>query len=504
MKVLVIGGVAAGTKAAAKLKREDRGLDVALITKDQDISYAGCGLPYYVGGMIESRDELIVNTPEKYAALTGVRVLTGREAVELDSGKKLVTAKNLITGETEAYSYDRLVIATGASSAVPPIEGVGLKGVFKMRTPDDAIRIRDYVEAERVKKAVVIGGGFIGLEVAENLLAQGVDVTVMDFASQIMPNVLDPEMADYAQRHLRKQGVRVLTGTKAEKLVGDVRVTAVKTASATLPAELVVLSAGIRPNTAFLASSGIEMEKGAFVVDSQLKTNLPGVYAAGDCALVTNRITGRRQWSPMGSSANLEGRTLAQVLAGKEKTYPGVLGTGVVKLPGLNCGRTGLTEAQAKEAGVYQAFVMDEVFDKMETGEAAISAYYAGDYLTMLETNPDLKYVVPEEGSNWFVDAMCVLKDAENKDEAEEWINFLCSTDASLKNMDYIWYASPNGEALEEYPAYYEEVNEEPLDPEIYEVMAPSEEVLHRCEIYENLPTETLRLYDRLWTRLGV
>ena len=160
--------------------------------------------------------------------------------------------------------------------------------------------------------------------------------------------------------------------------------------------------------------------------------------------------------------------------------------------------------AQAKEAGVYQAFVMDEVFDKMETGEAAISAYYAGDYLTMLETNPDLKYVVPEEGSNWFVDAMCVLKDAENKDEAEEWINFLCSTDASLKNMDYIWYASPNGEALEEYPAYYEEVNEEPLDPEIYEVMAPSEEVLHRCEIYENLPTETLRLYDRLWTRLGV
>lgn len=241
MKVLVIGGVAAGTKAAAKLKREDRGLDVALITKDQDISYAGCGLPYYVGGMIESRDELIVNTPEKYAALTGVRVLTGREAVELDSGKKLVTAKNLITGETEAYSYDRLVIATGASSAVPPIEGVGLKGVFKMRTPDDAIRIRDYVEAERVKKAVVIGGGFIGLEVAENLLAQGVDVTVMDFASQIMPNVLDPEMADYAQRHLRKQGVRVLTGTKAEKLVGDARVTAVKTASATLPAELVVL-----------------------------------------------------------------------------------------------------------------------------------------------------------------------------------------------------------------------------------------------------------------------
>ena len=168
-----------------------------------------------------------------------------------------------------------------------------------------------------------------------------------------------------------------------------------------------------------------------------------------------------------------------------------------------------LTEAfelvkNAKSKGVYQAFVMDEIFGKMEGGNAAVAMYYAGDYLTMLENNEDLAFVIPEEGSNWFVDAMCVLKSSQHMSEAEEWINFIASTKANLANMDYIWYASPNGEALEEYPAYYEEVNEEPLDPEIYEVMAPSEEVLHRCEIYENLPTETLRLYDRLWTRLGV
>ena len=160
--------------------------------------------------------------------------------------------------------------------------------------------------------------------------------------------------------------------------------------------------------------------------------------------------------------------------------------------------------AQAKEAGVYQAFVMDEVFDKMETGEAAISAYYAGDYLTMLETNPDLKYVVPEEGSNWFVDAMCVLKDAENKDEAEEWINFLCSTDASLKNMDYIWYASPNKEALEQYPEYYEETYGEELDPELYEIMAAPQEVLKNCEAYLVRPAATRTLYNDLWTDLGI
>ena len=160
--------------------------------------------------------------------------------------------------------------------------------------------------------------------------------------------------------------------------------------------------------------------------------------------------------------------------------------------------------AEAKGKGVYQGFFMDEIFQKMEGGNAAIGMYYAGDYLTMLENNEDLAFVVPEEGSNWFVDAMCILKSSQHMSEAEEWINFIASTKANLANMDYIWYASPNGEALEEYPAYYEEVNEEPLDPEIYEIMAPSEEVLRRCEIYENLPAETLRLYDRLWTRLGV
>ena len=160
--------------------------------------------------------------------------------------------------------------------------------------------------------------------------------------------------------------------------------------------------------------------------------------------------------------------------------------------------------ADAVKNGVYQGKVMDEVFQKMEGGNAAIATYYAGDYLSMLENNEDLAYVVPEEGSNWFVDAMCVLKDTQHMSEAEEWINFIASTDSNLANMDYIWYASPNREALEQYPAYYAEVNEEELDPEIYEIMAPPAETLDRCEIYENLPKDTLRLYDRLWTRLGV
>ncbi|MDY5510126.1 ABC transporter substrate-binding protein [Dysosmobacter sp.] len=160
--------------------------------------------------------------------------------------------------------------------------------------------------------------------------------------------------------------------------------------------------------------------------------------------------------------------------------------------------------ASAKEKGVYQAFVMDEVFQKMEGGNAAIAMYYAGDYLTMLENNPDLAYVVPEEGSNWFVDAMCILKGAQNVEEAHEWINFIASTESNLANMDYIWYASPNAEALEGYPAYYEETYGEPLDMELYEIMAAPSDVLSRCTLYENLPAETLTLYNDLWTELGI
>ena len=364
MKVLIVGGVAAGTKTAAKLKREDRNAEVVVITKDKDISYAGCGLPYYVGGLIESRDELIVNTPQKYAGLTGVEVKTGKEAVGLNADRKEITVRDTETGTEEICSYDKLVLAVGASPAVLPVPGTDKQGVFKMRTPDDAIQIRSYAEEHQVKKAVVIGAGFIGLEAAENLKAKGIQVTVIDFASQILPNILDEEMAAYAKKHLLKEGIRVITGTKAEEILGDSEVTGVKTSAGVLGCQLLIMAAGIRPNTDFLTDSGIEMFRGTILVDHTMKTSLEDVYAAGDCVMVTNRITGKPQWSPMGSSANMEGRTLAQILSGKEKTYPGVLGTGVVKLPGLNIGRTGLTEEQAKEAGYDVITVLAPTDDK--------------------------------------------------------------------------------------------------------------------------------------------
>ena len=364
MKILVIGGVAAGTKAAAKLKREDRGAEVRILVKDKDISYAGCGLPYYVGGVIADRGALIVNTPEKFSALTGASVLTGKEAVSLDREAKLVTAVDTETGESEAYSYDKLVIATGASPVAPPFPGINLKNVFFMRKPEDAVSLRAAVDTGEIRRAVVCGGGFIGLEVAENLAAKGVKVSVIDMAEQILPG-FEPEMAAYAERHLADHGIACFTGAKLEEIIGGEKVEKIRTDKRAMKADAVVLSLGIRPNTAFLAGSGIELAPGGTIkVDGQMRTNDPDVYAVGDCAMVTNRVTGAPAWSPMGSSANIEGRLAARVLAGEALSYPGVLGTGVCKLPELNVGRTGLTEAAAKEAGYDVVTVTAVVDDK--------------------------------------------------------------------------------------------------------------------------------------------
>ena len=347
MNVVVIGGVAAGTKAAAKLKRQDRSAKVTIYTKSKDISYAGCGLPYYVGGSIESREELIVNTPEKYAGLTGAEVKTEMEAVDLDAAAKTISFAN-----GEVVSYDKLIIATGAVPFVPNVAGTDLPGVFTMRTPDDAIGLRAYVDANKCRSAVVVGGGFIGLEIAENLLAKGLKVTVVDMAPQVMPNLFDAEMADYIRRQLQAKGIRVVTGAGLQEVLGTEKATGISTSVGAFEGDAVVLAIGVRPATAWLAESGIAMNRGAIVVDQYQRTNLNDVYAVGDCAQVYNRITGKDQWSAMGSTANITGRLLAKNLTGVEASYGGCLGTGVVKLTdSLNAGRTGLTEAQAKEAG---------------------------------------------------------------------------------------------------------------------------------------------------------
>lgn len=366
MKILIIGGVAAGTKIAAKLKREQRDAEVLILTKGADISYAGCGLPYYVGDVIKTRGDLVVNTPEAFMGLTGAEVRVGVEATALDRAKKQVTTIDLATGAQSVYPYDKLVIATGAHPFVPACEGLDLENVFFMRTPDDADALRKKVDAGEIKRVVVVGGGLIGLEVAENLADRGVKTSVIDFAPHILAEMLDPEISGYLENAMAEAGIMPFTGVALEGIAGAGKVEKVLTSRRPMKADAVVLAMGFRPNTEWLADSGIEMSKGTILVDEHMLTNDPDIYAAGDCALVTNRITGQRQWSAMGSTANICGRLAAMHIAGDENvvSYPGVLGTGIAKLPGTNMARVGLTEKAAREAGYDVETIVAGVDDK--------------------------------------------------------------------------------------------------------------------------------------------
>jgi NADPH-dependent 2,4-dienoyl-CoA reductase/sulfur reductase-like enzyme/rhodanese-related sulfurtransferase len=364
MKVLIIGGVAAGTKVAAKLKRENYGCEVTILTKSKEISYAGCGLPYYVGRVISDRSQLIVNTPESFSALTGVSILTEVEVTKVNPAEKTVDALNLKTQESLEFEYDKLVIASGAEAIKPTIDGVNLKNVFFLRAPDDADALRNAVETGEIKRAVVIGGGHVGLEIAENLSSQGVNIIVIDMAKH-MPPGFDDEFAEYIESHLADQGIITFTETKLEAILGEEKVEKIKTNKRAMKADAVILSVGIRANTDFLKDTGIElMPNKTIKVNEFLQTNIEDIYAVGDCATVANRLTKEPVWSPMGSTANIAGRIAAKNITGTKIAYPGVLGTTVAKLPKLNIGRTGLTEAAARQMGYNTISVVTVVDDK--------------------------------------------------------------------------------------------------------------------------------------------
>lgn len=364
MKVLVIGGVAAGTKTAAKLKRENRDLDVTLITKGENISYAGCGLPYYVGGVIENKSDLIVNTPKSFSDLTQVEVKTGVEALSIDRDKKIVNAINLNNNEEVKFNYDKLVIATGADPVKPPIEGIDLEGVYYMRTPNDAIAVREVVETDNIKRAVVVGGGFIGLEVAENLHEMGVKTTLVEAMDHIMPG-FDDEVCSYVEDELMENGIMVLTGERLISIEGDNKVKKVRTDKRAMKADIIVMAVGIRANTKIASDCGLELETNKTIkVNEYMQTNDEDIYAVGDCVTVKNILSGKPTWSPMGSSANKEGRCVAKTISGEKTPFNGVLGTGIVKLLNLNAARTGLTEKDAKDSGYEVESVIVPIDDK--------------------------------------------------------------------------------------------------------------------------------------------
>lgn len=357
IRVVIVGGVAAGPKTAAKIMRLNPNAQVVLLEKGSYLSYAGCGLPYYVGDWVKEQKQLMdtptgaVRDAAFFKNVKGFDVRTRTEAVEIDRAGKRVKARRLDSGEEYWLEYDALVLATGASPVVPPIPGIELPNVHTLHKIEDADAVKKIVDGRAAGNAVVIGGGLIGVETAEMLVERGWKVSLVEMLPRILV-MLDWEMAKAVEAHMAAKGVRIMTGTQATMIRGEGRAESVETSNGALPADLVVVAVGVRPNVALAKNAGIELGRsGAIQVDQTMRTSDPYVFAAGDCAECRDRITGKGMFVPLGSTANKHGRVAANVIGGIDDAFPGILCSTVCKVFDFCVARTGLGEAAAREQG---------------------------------------------------------------------------------------------------------------------------------------------------------
>ena len=394
MRLVIIGGVAAGTKAASRARRVDPDLEITVYQEEPEISMSECGLPYLLSGVVDNRDALIARTPEEFAE-KDVEVLTRHRVEKIDPDHKKLGVKNPTTGEEFEDSYDRLIVATGAKAIQPSIEGVDLDGVFTLRFLTDSDRILSFIEERSPKRAIVVGGNYIGLEVAENLAERGIEISLLEAEQQVAPTY-GSEVAEKIEEHLEEKGVAAFTGALVKALLGDDegRVRAVRAMrsgeDADMEAELVILGAGIRPvipEITLAEAAGAEIgPSGAIRVDKHLKTSLPDVWAAGDCAESVNLVTGEAVWAPLGDTANQMGRVAGTNAALGEASedaleFPGVLNTGLFKVFDLGVAMTGLSEEEAQGAGFELVTASVESVTK--------AGYYPGGQKTFVKLIAD-------------------------------------------------------------------------------------------------------------------
>jgi CoA-dependent NAD(P)H sulfur oxidoreductase len=371
MRLVILGGVAAGTKAASRARRLDPEMEITVYQEEPEPSISECGLPYLLSGMVEERDQLVVRTPEKFAE-KGVEVLVRHRVGKIDATDKKLSVLNLKTGATFDDIYDRLVIATGAQAVLPPIPGAELEGVFRLRFLTDTDEIGRHIEERSPGKATIVGGGYIGLEVAENLCRLGMEVSLIEGEDRVAL-AYGPEVSDKVEAELEANGVGVYTGEKVDEFTGKEHVECVKFGAKELETDLVIVGVGIRPNVELAAEAGVEIgATGAILVDRNMRTSLPDVWAAGDCVETTNLVSGRPAWVPLGDTANQMGRVAGTNAAtGKETLeFPGILGTGIFKVFDLGVGKTGLSEIEAEDAGFEVVSAGLEAYDR--------AAYYPG------------------------------------------------------------------------------------------------------------------------------
>jgi len=360
-RLVVIGGCAAGMSAASKARRVNPDLEIVVYEKMGFVSYGECGLPYYISGLVDDHHKLVVRTPAQFAK-QGIEVHVHHEVTEIIPENRRLRVRNLEDGSSRDESYDKLVIATGGRPALlpglslppapPKLGGTG-GGVFVMRTLEDGIAIREFIRRERPKCAVIVGAGYIGLETAESFQALGLETTVIGRPPQVLKR-FDPDMAKLVQDELEGHGVRLSLGDEVKALEGDAqgRVRRVVSSKGTFEADLVLLALGVRPNVALAKAAGVALgETGAIATDAQMRTNLPDVFAAGDCAEAHHRITGRGAYIPLGTTANKQGRVAGTNAGGGQAEFKGIVGTAITKVFDLYAALTGLSEKEARALG---------------------------------------------------------------------------------------------------------------------------------------------------------
>lgn len=369
-RIVIVGGVAAGMKVAARARRLDPEAQITVIERGRQLSYGACALPYFVEGLFHDLDEVRQTTNGTlrdeafFAKVKGIEVRSGCEALAIDRERRELNLRRLADGSEEALGYDALVLATGNRPIVPPLPGIDLAGVHPLKSMEDAAAI-----AGRVReggKAVIVGGGLIGLEMAEALRARKAQVTLLEMKDEVLASALDAELAAQVHRELRRNGVELRLAEPLQRLEGaDGQVQKVVTAAGEYPAELVVLALGVRPEVSLAREAGLEIgTSGAIAVNESLQTSDPAIWAAGDCAENRDLLSGRPVYVPLGSTANKHGRIVADNICGRPASFPGILGTLLVKVFDLNVGRTGLSEEDARLLGLDPVTVLAAAPDK--------------------------------------------------------------------------------------------------------------------------------------------
>lgn len=490
MKVLIVGGVAGGAGTAARLRRNDEHAEIIMFEKGPYISFANCGLPYYIGGVITDKAKLQLQTPESFHARFDVDVRVNNEVLRVDTAAKCVEVKNLVTGETYAESYDVLVLSPGASPVRPPIKGIDTAKVFTLRNIPDTYAIHDYVTEHRPKTAAVIGGGFIGVEMAENLHAAGVEVTIVEAQSHIMAN-LDEDMTHDLHNHIRSKGVGLCLNAAAAEFTPD---SVILSNGARIPAEMIILSVGVRPETRFLEGSGIELgRRGEILVDERLRTNVADVYAVGDAISVRDIVTGEKKSIPLASPANRQARLVADIIAGKDRVYTGAQGTSIAKIFDMAAASTGASEASLKAAGIP--------YKKSYTFSASHAGYYPGGHSMQVKLIYSPEGVVlggqitGSEGVDKRIDqiATAVRHGFTVYDLQELELSYAPPFSSAKDPVNMAGYAASNVIEGTFKPFYIEDLAALPADAQLVDVRTPGEFARGTIDGAVNIPVDELR-----------